>query len=90
VFEIQALLSLTISVVLFGIKVFALVDCVARSPQALEAASPVAKNGWLVILVLSVLGHLVSWDSPLRLLNLAGTLAAFVYLAQVRGSHRSY
>ena len=31
-FEIQGLLSLALSVVLFGVKAFALVDCVARKP----------------------------------------------------------
>jgi hypothetical protein len=50
----------------------------------------VAKNGWLVILGLSVVAHIVTFDNPLRLLNLAGTLAAFVYLAQVRGSQHSH
>ena len=89
-FEIQAYLGYALSLILFGVKVFALVDCIARKPQALEIASPVSKNGWLVILGLSVLAHIVTWDNPLRLLNLAGTLAALVYLAQVRSSHRSY
>jgi hypothetical protein len=90
VFELQAYLGLALSLLLFAVKVFALVDCVARSPQSVQAASQVAKNGWLVILGLSVVAHMVTWDNPLRLLNLAGTLAAFVYLAQVRGSHHSY
>ena len=89
-FEIQALLSVALSLVLLAVKVFALGDCVARKPQTFEGASPVSKNGWLVILGLSVVAHLVTWDNPLRLLNLAGTLAALVYLAQVRSSHRSY
>ncbi len=82
--EIQGLLSLALSAVLFGIKVFALVDCVARKVGDFEVSSQVSKNGWLVILGLSVAGHMVAWDSPLRLLNLAGTLAALVYLAQLR------
>jgi hypothetical protein len=88
--ELQAHLGLLLSLVLLGVKVFALVDCVARNPRTLEAASQVSKNGWLVILGLSVLAHVVTWDNPLRLLNLAGTLAAFVYLAQARGSQHSY
>jgi len=83
VFEIQGVLSLVLSVVLFAIKAFALVDCVARKPGAFASASQVSKNGWLVILGLAVLAHLVSWN-PLGILNLLGTLAALVYLAQVR------
>lgn len=86
-FELQAYLGLALSLVLFGVKVFALVDCVARNPRTFEGTSPVSRNGWLVILGLSVVAHMVTWDNPLRLLSLAGTLAALVYLAQVRGSH---
>ena len=82
--EIQGLLSLALSVVLFGVKVFALVDCVVRKPQDFVDATQVSKNGWLVILGLTVVAHLVSF-SPLGLLNLLGTVAALVYLAQLRG-----
>lgn len=87
--ELQAYLGLALSIALFGVKVFALVDCVARKPGIFEVASQVSKNGWLVILGLSVVAHLVM-PNPIRLLNLAGTLAALVYLAQVRGSQHSY
>ena len=87
-FEIQVLLSLALSVVLFGAKVFALVDCVARNPAQFVDATQISKNGWLVILGLSVLAHVVTWDNPLRILNLLGTVAALVYLAQLRGSQR--
>jgi len=86
VFEIQAMLGLALSAVLFGVKVFALVDCVARNPADIERASQVSKTGWLVILALSVLAHVVTWVSPISLFNLLGTVAAFVYLAQLRGS----
>ncbi len=88
-FEIQGLLSFALSVVLFGVKAFALVDCVARKPAQFVDASQVSRNGWLVILVLSLLAHLVTWDNPLRILNLLGTVAALVYLAQLRSS-RAY
>jgi hypothetical protein len=84
VFEIQDLLNDVLGFALFGVKVFALVDCVVRKGGDFEASSQVSKSGWLVILGLSVVGHLVTWGSPLRLLNLAGTLAALVYLAQLR------
>ena len=70
--------------VLFGVKVFALVDCVVRKSQDFVDATQVSKNGWLVILGLAVVAHLVSF-SPLGLLNLLGTVAALVYLAQLRG-----
>ena len=88
-FEIQGLLSFALSVVLFGVKAFALVDCVVRKPAQFIDATQVSKNGWLVILGLAVLAHIVS-PNPLGILNLLGTVAALVYLAQLRGSSRAY
>jgi hypothetical protein len=82
--EIQGLLSLVLSVVLFGVKAFALIDCIVRKPHDFIDATQVSKNGWLVILGLAVVAHLVSFG-PLGLLNLLGTVAALVYLAQLRG-----
>ena len=81
--EIQGLLSLALSAVLFGVKAFALIDCVARKPHDFVSATQVSKNGWLVILGLTVAAHVVAWN-PLSLLNLLGTVAALVYLAQLR------
>jgi hypothetical protein len=84
-FEIQSGLTLVISVVLFAAKGFALVDCVARPAAKFTYIETLPKQTWLIILVLTILAHLVSWN-PLGLLNLVGTVAALVYLAQVRGS----
>ncbi len=85
---IQGLLNDVLSVALLCVKIFALADCVRRNPAEFLDATQVAKNGWLVILGLAVLAHLVSWN-VLGLLNLLGTVAALVYLAQLRGS-RTY
>lgn len=84
--DIQAILALALSLVMFGVKVFALVDCIARSPADVERASQVSKNGWLVILALALVAHAVTWGAGIGLLNLLGTVAALVYLAQLRGS----
>ena len=83
--EVQGWLAVVLSLVLFGVKIFALVDCGVRDRNAFARADTLAKGGWVIILVLAVLVH--AWDrNPLGLLNLAGTLAALVYLAQLRGS----
>ena len=82
--EIQGVLSGALSLVLLGMKVFALGDCIVRKSPDFVSASQISKNGWLVILGLAVAAHIVAW-SPLSLLNLLGTLAALVYLAQLRG-----
>ena len=84
-FEIQDSLMTIISIALFAAKGFALVDCVARPTAKFTYIETLPKQTWLIILVLTVLAHLVWWD-PLSILNLVGTVAALVYLAQVRGS----
>jgi hypothetical protein len=84
-FAIQDSLMFIISIALFAAKGFALVDCVARPSAKFTYIETLPKQTWLIILVLAVLTHLLWWD-PLNLLNLAGTVGALVYLAQVRGS----
>lgn len=81
--EIQSALSLAITVGLFIVKVFALIDCVRRPRIDFEIRQTLEKNAWLVILGLAVAVHLVFW-TPLGILNLIGTVAALVYLAQLR------
>jgi hypothetical protein len=84
-FEIQDNVMIVLSVALFAAKGFALVDCVTRPSARFTYLETLPKQTWLIILVLAVLAHLVWWV-PLDLLNLAGTVGALVYLAQVRGS----
>lgn len=84
-FEAQANLMLLLSLALFAVKAFALVDCVLRDAGRFAVADTLPKTTWLVVLGLTALAHAVFW-SPLSLLNLIGTVAALVYLAQLRGS----
>lgn len=84
-FEVQSGLLMTLSIVLFVAKGFALVDCVTRRSSQFEYLETLPKNTWLIVLGLSLAAHVVLW-SPLALLNLVGTVASLVYLAQVRGS----
>ncbi len=86
-FSVQAHLSLILGIVLFIVKGFALADCVGRDQAQFGYRDTLPKNTWLVILVLAVLGHLLEHFSPLGLLSLLGTVAALVYLAQLRGSN---
>ena len=82
---VQGGISLVLSVVLLVIKGFALIDCIGRSEGSFELKSQLPKQTWLILLVLALVAHLVS-PAPLGLLNLIGTVAALVYLAQLRGS----
>ncbi|MGA8987415.1 DUF2516 family protein [Aeromicrobium sp.] len=84
-FDIQSNVMVILSIALFAAKGFALVDCVARPSVQFGSLDTLPKQTWIILLVLAVLAHLLWW-SPLSLLNLLGTVAALVYLAQVRGS----
>ena len=84
-FAVQNGLSLVIGLALFAVKAFALVDCVARPAAQFTYIETLPKRSWLIILVLALALHVVDGFSPLGLLSLIGTVAALVYLAQVRG-----
>jgi len=84
-FEVQGGLTVVLMIVLFAVKGFALADCVVRRSSQFESLETLPKQTWLIILGLAVAANLVIW-SPLGILNLVGTVAALVYLAQVRGS----
>lgn len=77
---------LLLSLALLAAKVFALVDCVSRPAAQFTYLDTLPKRSWLIILVLAFLGHFASGVNPLGILSLVGTVAALVYLAQVRGS----
>lgn len=70
-------------VALLLLKGWALVDAMTRRPDAFVAASRLTKPAWLVFLALALVTHLL-FGSPLGILSLVGTVAAFVYLLDVR------
>lgn len=84
-FELQGGLLMMLSIGLFAVKGFALVDCVARPEAKFTYAETLPKRSWLIILTVSLLAHLVWWG-PLDIFNLVGTVGSLVYLAQLRGS----
>lgn len=93
---IQVYLFLALSLVAFGIEVWALVDAGRRRPQAFVSAGKRTKNFWVTVLaVASALGFL-SLPPPIGLgrlpvfLMLAAVIPAGVYLAEVRPSVRGY
>jgi hypothetical protein len=85
VFEVQSSISLVLSLVLFGVKVAALVDCVARDNSKFVQVGTMPRRNWLIILAVTVAYHAIDWN-PLAILNLIGIVAALVYLALLRGS----
>lgn len=88
IFGIESLLLTVISLVLFAAKAWAFIDAISHRPEAFEATGKMTKPAWLLILGLTLLVHMLRWD-PIGLLNLVGTVAAFVYLLDVRPALRS-
>ena len=86
VFAVQNSIMLVITLVLFVVKSIALVDCITRSESSFHLHDTLPKRSWLILLGLGLVAHVLFWE-PLGFLNLAGTVAALVYLAQVRGSN---
>ena len=66
---------------LLAVKVFAFIDALVRPTAAYPAAEKLTKPAWLLILGLSVACDLLLGS---LLLVLAGTVAAFVYILDVR------
>jgi hypothetical protein len=83
VFEFQGWLSLIVAFVLLAVKIFAFVNCLLFPAEAYEAAGKLSKPAWAIILGLGMVISVLAVGMPL-LISLAFTVAAFVYLADVR------
>lgn len=65
------------------VKLWALADAVSRPAAAFTAADKQTKAAWLWILGLTLVAHIV-FPLPYGVLSLIGTVAAFVYLLDVK------
>jgi len=72
-----------VAFVLLVVKIFAFVNSLMHSNEEYEAAGKLTKTAWSLILGLGVVVQLLL-GGPLGLLNIVFTIAAFVYLADVR------
>lgn len=70
---------LLVSLGLLVLKLWALIDCATRPAPAFDAYGKLSKVAWVVILVLAVV-----LNGGLGILSVAGTIAAIVYLVDVR------
>jgi hypothetical protein len=84
VFEIEGAITIGILVVLIAVKAFAFVSSLLFSGEAYTAGGKLTKPAWCAILGLGLAAQLLLITSPLNILHLAFTIAAFVYLADVR------
>ena len=83
-FQMESLVMLALFFVLLAVKIFAFVSALLYSAEAYQAANKLTKPAWGAILGLGLAAHIVFGGSPIGLINLVFTIAAFVYLADVR------
>jgi hypothetical protein len=83
-FAVEGMTMLVIDIVLLAVKIYAFVNALRYSDDAYRATGKLNKTAWCVILGLGVAALVVLAWSPLNLINLAMTVAALVYLADVK------
>lgn len=83
VFEAELKLILIVELVLLVVKLFAFINSLLYSAEAYNAANKLTKPAWTIILGLGLVVQVVL-GGPLGIINLVFTIAAFVYLADVR------
>src|ERR1044072_2958934 len=82
VFQVEGTIMLVVFFVLLAVKIYAFGSSLLFSGEAYSAANKLTKAAWCIILGLGVAVQLV-FQSPLGLLSMAFTIAAFVCLAAV-------
>jgi hypothetical protein len=76
------------TLVMFALQAWAFIDAVSHRGEAYVAAGKLTKQAWLIILGLALVAHMLIW-SPFSFLNLIGTVAAIVYIVDVRPALRA-
>jgi len=83
VLNLQMGVMAIVTLVLLAVKVFAFLSALRWSTESYTAAGKLTKPAWTIILGLGVLVQILI-PGVINLLNLVFTIAAFVYLADVR------
>ena len=85
IYAFQSNFMLVVLVVLLAVKGFAFVNALTWSVEAYDAAGKLTKQAWCAITGLGFAAQLILISSsPLGIIHLAFTIAALVYLADVR------
>jgi hypothetical protein len=88
VFAIQSTFLTVLTLVVFALQAWAFVDASVRRPDAYLAADKLTKPAWMIILGIAVVAHMLIWN-PFSFLNLAGAVAAIVYIVDARPAIQS-
>lgn len=83
VFGIQSGILLLVFFVVLAVKIYAFISSLMFSAESYEAAGKLTKPAWTIILGLGVVLQLL-FGGGIFILSIAFTIAAFVYLADVR------
>ncbi|GAA1916183.1 DUF2516 family protein [Nocardioides lentus] len=91
VFVVQGGIMLAVTVVLLAVKAFAFVTALTFPADAFTAADKLTKPAWLAILGIGLVFQLLGLlgGGVIGIFNLIFTVAAFVYLVDVRPALRS-
>jgi hypothetical protein len=84
----QSLVLLVLTAASLGLKVWAFVDVLRTRPEAFPAAGKRTRGLWLAIVGVALAINVVLL-SPLNFINLIGSVAAIVYLVDVRPAVRA-
>ena len=82
VFGFESLILTVVFFALVAIKIYALVSALLFSSESYAVAGKLTKPAWCIILGLGVVLQILG--SPIGFISIAFTIAAFVYLADVR------
>lgn len=88
-YDLEFAVSVGLWWAMLAVKLFAASDAIMRRDAFFVAADKQNKAFWVLLLVVFLALHVVLIFRPLFILNLIGTVAAFVYLADVRPILRS-
>ena len=90
VFAVEGFVMLTATVALFAFKAWAFLDALSHRAEEFVAADKMTKPAWTIILGVFLAVHMLFWGGgPLGLLNIIGTVAAIVYIVDVRPALRA-
>ena len=84
-YAFESTVMLVVLVVLLAVKGFAFVNSLTYSAEAYAAAGKLTKPAWTIITGIGFAAQLILiGSSPLGIIHLVFTIAALVYLADVR------
>lgn len=81
----QSAVLMVVLLIAVAVKAFAFVNALLWSAESYHAAGKLTKNAWVVILGVGLAAQIILITaSPLNLIHLAASIAALVYVLDVR------